>query len=125
MALFVVFLFLKNNKADKPTMASVEVPVENKNSSSSIIFFYGNTCPHCAKVEKFFEEENIRSKINFQSLEVYQNKDNANLMIQKAEACGLKPEELGVPFLYDSGKCLIGDTPIIDYFKNKISSSKS
>lgn len=111
-----LFLFLGNRKAN-----NITAPLNNLNDSNQIIFFYGEGCPHCAEVEKFFQQENIRSKINFQSLEVYQNKDNANLMLQKAEGCGLKPEELGMPFLFDPGKCLVGDQPIIDYFKSKTS----
>ena len=78
-----LFLFLGNRKAN-----NITAPLNNLNDSNQIIFFYGEGCPHCAEVEKFFQQENIRSKINFQSLEVYQNKDNANLMLQKAEGCG-------------------------------------
>jgi len=90
---------------------------------TDIILFYGNTCPHCKKVEDFINQNGIRDKIIFQNLEVYDNKANQSLMLQKFDLCkDLQPSDKGgVPFLYSSEKCVVGDTPVIDYLKGKAS----
>jgi glutaredoxin len=40
------------------------------------IFFYGNGCSHCAKVEKFFDENDIENKYDLEMKEIYFNRDN-------------------------------------------------
>lgn len=77
-------------------------------SDASIILFYGEQCPHCQDVEKYIASHQLDQKISFSKLEVWSNKANANLMAQKAQACGVKTDELGVPFLWATGKCYIG-----------------
>lgn len=96
---------------------------KNKENESSIILFYGDTCPHCKIVDDYIKENNVEEKINFVQKEVYRSKANSLEMRQKAEICGLKTDSIGVPFLFDGengAKCLIGDRDIIDYFASKI-----
>jgi len=85
-----------------------------------LIFFYGNGCPHCANVEKYFVDNNVETKISFEQKEVYNNQDNATEMGVYAQKCGLDLKTLGVPFLWTGSKCLVGDTPIINYFQDKL-----
>lgn len=90
--------------------------IENK-----MIYFYGDGCPHCANVEKFFQENNVESKIQFEKKETYSNNQNADLLSLIArKKCALPGTEIGVPFLWDGLKCILGDTPIIDFFEQKI-----
>lgn len=94
-----------------------------KSIEGKMVYFYGETCPHCANVEKFFEENRIEEKIQFEKKEVYNDKGNANLLILVARRkCNFKENEIGVPLLWDgkNGKCVVGDQPIIDYFKEKL-----
>lgn len=86
------------------------------------ILFYGNGCPHCADVEEWIKENNVSEKVKFDQLEVWYNKDNAAKLIEKAEACGLSANSVGVPFLYDieNNKCLSGSDKVEEYFKSKI-----
>jgi hypothetical protein len=88
-------------------------------NQSQLIFYYGNTCPHCAKVESFFKDNNVASKILFQQKEVYKNRNNAAELQTRAIACGLPADQIGVPFLWDgtNTKCLVGDQDIINFFK--------
>ncbi|MCX6795827.1 MAG: hypothetical protein NT165_03850 [Candidatus Falkowbacteria bacterium] len=86
-------------------------------SSSKVILFYGNTCSHCKKVEEYLQSN--PSKVKYRFLEVYDNKENANLMISKAKLCGLNSDNVGIPFLYDGKKCLSGDQDIIDWFSKQ------
>jgi hypothetical protein len=88
-------------------------------NQSQLIFYYGNTCPHCAKVESFFKDSNMAAKILFQQKEVYKNRNNAAELQTRATACGLPTDQIGVPFLWDgtNTKCLVGDQDIINFFK--------
>ena len=97
-----------------------------ESAKDKMIFFYGETCPHCANVEKFFEENEIEKEIQFEEKEVYNDKNNAKLLILVAKRkCNLKENEIGVPFLWDgeNSKCTVGDQPIIDYFKEKVATA--
>jgi glutaredoxin len=88
---------------------------------SQIILFYGNGCPHCAIVEKYIEENNIKNKISFAEKEVYYNQANAKELEAKAKICGLPTDSIGVPFLWNGGTCLIGDKDIVNFLKQKAS----
>ena len=88
--------------------------------NSSIIFFYGDTCPHCKNVEKYFQDNDVHNKIDFEEKEVYKNTDNAKLLADKAKICKIEENEIGVPFLWADGKCYVGDEEIIKFFNEKI-----
>lgn len=90
---------------------------------SEIILFYGDGCPHCAKVDEFIKDNNVEEKISFAKKEVYNNVANANELSQKAKKCGMDTKSIGVPFLWDGEKCLVGDVDIIDFFKKKMNES--
>jgi len=87
-----------------------------------IALFYGEGCPHCAKVEQFIKENRIKEKITFKEKEVYFNKENARQLVEVAKKCGFNENEIGVPFLWDgeNQKCIVGDEPIINFFKEKL-----
>lgn len=105
--------FWSSNSEKK--QASQEIP----QITSNIIFFYGQECPHCKDVEKFLAENNITEKVKFDSLEVSYNKASAKIFFEKAAECGLDKEEIGVPFIYSEGECLIGTLEIEAFFKEK------
>lgn len=107
----ISFFFLRKNSSN-----------ENLEILKEIILFYGRGCPHCEKVEKFIKENNLREKIYFEEREVYFNRKNARLLEEIAKKCNLTKNEIGVPFLWDGkvSKCIVGDEPIINYFKEKL-----
>lgn len=84
------------------------------------IFFYGNTCPHCAEVETWMKENKIEEKISLIKKEVYENQQNAQELAAAAQRCGLSTNSIGVPFLFAEGKCLIGTPDVIDYLSQKV-----
>jgi glutaredoxin len=94
----------------------------SNSTSSTIILFYGEGCPHCAKVEQFIKENKIKEKIAFEEKEVYFNKENAKQLVEIAKKCGFNEKEIGVPFLWDGEKqkCIVGDEPIINFLKEKL-----
>ncbi len=89
--------------------------------NADTIIFYGSTCPHCKKVNDFIIQNDIDKKLQFQHLEVYENKNNQNLMAEKLNKCTdlSEDDKGGVPFLYSPDKCVVGDQPIIEYLKEK------
>ena len=89
-----------------------------KTSSSAYEFFWGVGCPHCKIVEDFLANWDKTNKVTINKKEIYQNRENAVTFSAKATACGIPQNQQGVPMLVTpDGKCLLGDTPIIDYLK--------
>ena len=95
---------------------------EAKNATATPIvtdinFFYGQECSHCQEVEKFLVDNKIAEKVKFDSVEVWHNNANAEILSQRAQGCGVAPDEVGVPFLFAFGKCYIGTTEVENFFK--------
>ena len=89
-------------------------------NTKGIILFYGRECPHCKDVEDFITANNISQKVSFTRSEVWHNKDNAQLLAQKAQICGITGDSVGVPFLYDgNNKCYIGEVDVPNFFKTQ------
>lgn len=124
--LFPTFLFISvlllsifilwENKESGPDLGGAGQP----NSENQVILFYGDGCSICAIVDDYIGKNNVKEKIEFEQKEVYYNKNNANELIEKAKTCGISAESIGVPFLWDGEKCLMGSQDIINFFKQKI-----
>ncbi len=78
------------------------------NEEIEIDFFYGVGCPHCAAEKVFLDDlQNRYPDVTINAYEVYENKDNLDLL--KAKAKELDIEVNGVPFV------IIGDQYFIGY----------
>jgi glutaredoxin len=108
VVLAAVIMLVKDNGGQQPKQ------------ESSIVLYYGDGCPHCAIVDKFAEENKVAEKVTYEKKEVFNNKENADELTGRAKVCGLPTDSIGVPFLWDGSKCLIGDQDIINFFKQKI-----
>lgn len=86
---------------------------------SDTILFYGKECPHCIEVEKYIKDNQIEEKVAFDSLEIWHNKANSEIMLKKAQECGFEKDQLGVPFLYSKGKCYVGGPQVQNFFKKE------
>ncbi len=114
IALFgTLFLVYQTTQSSLSTTSLVTL------DKDAFIYFYGNTCPHCAELNEWLKETGIEKKVKFEKREVYQNKANANLMEQAAQICNLDTTQLGVPFVYDNGKCYIGSDQAKEIFQKK------
>ncbi len=120
IAVLVFSFFALSQEKNKSQFLIKETEMKKNQSTDQIILFYGNNCPHCAIVEKYIKENNIDDKIPLIQKEVYYNRNNAKELKVKAKICGLPTNSIGVPFLWDGKKCLIGDQNIINFFKEKI-----
>lgn len=85
---------------------------------SSYEYYWGNGCPHCENVDKFFSSWEGKDKVQIDKKEVWYNRENAKIMQERANSCQIPQSELAVPFLVTpEGKCFLGDEPIIQFFK--------
>ena len=91
----------------------------NKNESG-MIFFYGNSCPHCKEVEEYIATNNIKAKLNFKELETWENQSNAALLASKAKQCGVDISQgVPVPLFFDGQNCYVGSDKIKEFFASK------
>lgn len=90
-------------------------------SGDSIAYYYGSSCSHCKKVAEFVSTNGIESKLSIVKKEVTEsaNKKNADEWVARAKQCGLEKNKIGVPFVYASGKCYMGDVEVIDFLKKE------
>lgn len=86
---------------------------------SAIVYYYGEGCPHCKVINDFLVENNIAEKVSFEKKEVWNNKSNASEMSRRAKVCNIKPEGMGVPFVYAAGQCFIGEPDVKKFFSEK------
>lgn len=95
-------------------------------TNTTRIFYYGSTCPHCKIVEDFAKANDVKSKYDYTEKEVYGSKSNADEFIKRGTECGLDKDSIGaVPMFWDNGTCIVGDQPIIGFFKEKIGVSNA
>lgn len=82
------------------------------NGSISIIYFYGDTCSHCAKVRPVLDEIGARyPDVSITRLEIYSNQSNIPVFDAMSRAAGIP--DAGVPLLFVGSKALYGDREII------------
>lgn len=63
----------------------------------ALLEFYGNECPHCARMAPLVEKLRQEEKIEIEQLEVWENEQNAQKMAELDKGlCG------GVPFFYNT-----------------------
>jgi len=109
-------------KANAPVIDPGSVEGESttkENATDEIIYYYGETCPHCIDLNKFLEENKIAEKVNFSKKEVWGNKANAAEMEKKAAECDIERSGMGVPFVYARGKCYVGTPQAEALFKQE------
>lgn len=94
---------------------------ENK---TCIYFFYGNGCPHCAKVEPLIKELEKRPDIEVQEFEIYNNTDNSHLLSTFFTVLKISDEEKGIPAVFISKTYLTGDVNILNRLEKMINEYK-
>ena len=93
--------------------------VQAQSVSSDNCLFFGAGCPHCTKVEKYFQENGILEKYNIEEKNITGNSECAAEFNKICQDSGIPLNERGIPMIYFEGQCLMGDKPIINFFENK------
>jgi glutaredoxin len=127
MSSFAVFAFVvvRAKSQPEPTLiyddqSSLAAAKKKAGAASGPVLYYGASCPHCIALESYIAQNVVESRIVFARKEVYKDADNAQEMSERAEACGLRPTSVGVPFFWDGYRCYVGDQDIIKFFEAKI-----
>ncbi len=96
----------------------INVPVQaaNELQNKNILFFYGQGCPHCAKVEDYFNQINAFDNYPLVKKEIYFNRENAALFNTILDQNNIPLNERGVPTLVLGSQIISGDQPIISQF---------
>lgn len=88
------------------------------------ILFYGNGCPHCAKVEQYIKSNKLEDKFDIKLKEIYFNKNNLLELQEYLNKLQLESSQIWVPFLVinNPNECsyINWSTPIIDFFQQKL-----
>lgn len=119
IAVLIFSFFAISREKNRNQTSEGEIKAEENKEENQIILFYGDGCPHCEIVEEYIEKNNIYDKVSFSRKEIYYNKENSKEIGEKAKICGVPANSIGVPFLWDGEKCLMGDRDIIDFFRQK------
>lgn len=94
-------------------------------SAQCAVFFYGQGCPHCGKVEPFLDQVELKyPDLEIRRYEVYNDQQNLQLLNKYFESYGMSIYEQGVPVIFIGNKYLAGDTPIINNFENLVKKSE-
>jgi len=109
---------------DQTASTSTNTVATHNLKKSDFIYFWGSTCPHCKDLNDWIKKNKIDEKLAFKKLEVFYNKKNSNLMQEAAQVCNIPSDQIGVPFLYDNGKCYIGTPNAEDHFTEKVKANK-
>jgi len=81
-------------------------------------YFYGEQCPHCQKVDEYFQANGIYDKYKITKLE-FSNPFNTRLLLKFGEV--FKDPNIGsVPAVAFGDKFIVGDQPIISNFEKEI-----
>lgn len=75
-----------------------------------VYFFRGETCPHCQEAEEWFDSlpDEVKATYELDDYETWNNKDNAELMNQVAEARNETAKVTGVPYIIVGDKSWVG-----------------
>lgn len=84
----------------------------------SFTYFYADWCPHCQNVNKFFKDNGVYEKYDVQKLN-FDKAENKIKLKKLFEEKGYGGQS-GIPAILYEDKLLVGDTPIIDFFKKEL-----
>jgi cytochrome c biogenesis protein CcdA/glutaredoxin len=99
--------------------ADTVTPGDTSNKTC-IYFFYGDGCPHCARVEPFIDEMVQKYNLSIYSYEIYNNRSNVLIMHQYYDKYNVSIDQRYIPVIFIGDTYYIGDEPILQNLENKI-----
>jgi len=103
-------------------ITSNSISAENQQTlKACIYFFYGQGCPHCARVEPYLKTlEKTYPGIEIHKFEIYNNRTNLQLLMKYFDAYNVSEHERGVPAVFLVNKYFVGDRPILTHLLDAI-----
>jgi cytochrome c biogenesis protein CcdA/glutaredoxin len=83
------------------------------------VYFYSETCAHCEKVDKYFQEEDIYNTYDIEKIEA-SGPYNMAYFNKFLDAFSVPADKRGFPAIFFQDKMILGDEPIINSFVNEI-----
>jgi cytochrome c biogenesis protein CcdA len=94
-------------------------PSNTVGTTVCIYHFYGNGCPHCARIQPFIDEMAAKyPQIQVKSFEIYFNSSNQDLYRDFVARYEVK--SAGIPAIFISDKAFIGENVIRDNLEEEI-----
>ena len=117
-ALFVVSLFVGGGNESSSELKGISGPAYGK--SLDVYYFYGDGCPHCARVEPFLVEMEQKYNLALHRFDIYNNRSAIALFDEYSAEHGLTLETRGVPAVFVSDFHFVGDAPILEGFEETV-----
>jgi len=86
----------------------------------NVYYFYGEGCPHCAKVEPFIARIENEYALQLHKFEIYNNRENLLLLNDYFNKYQVPLEGRGIPVIFTSDSYIIGDVHILDSFEDVV-----
>jgi len=110
--LFVAALFVPGD-----SLSLVKSNAVVRRTGITVYFFYGQGCPHCARVEPFIDEMEHVYGLDVRRFEVYGNRSNMLLLQDYFERYGVPADSRGIPIVFTSEGYIEGDLNILNGFE--------
>ncbi|MCT4616885.1 MAG: hypothetical protein N4A38_01590 [Candidatus Gracilibacteria bacterium] len=105
------------------TIKEIDQAIEDNKDLTEYIYYYSKTCSHCAKVQKFFDDNKIEEKFNVIKKDTG-DYSNIQGLLAIRQALGLDVNMIETPFLVykENGELKYdnGDRTIIALFEAKL-----
>ena len=88
------------------------------------IYFHGNGCSHCAKVDPLIAELSKNAGIMIKDYEIYENEENRVLMQDYFNVFNVPGDDMGIPAVFIDNKYIVGDGPILENLKKMLEEHK-
>lgn len=95
--LFVAALFVPGD-----SLSLVKSNAVVRRTGIMVYFFYGQGCPHCARVEPFISEMEHVYGLDVRRFEVYGNRSNMLFLQDYFEKYGVPAGSRGIPIVFTS-----------------------
>lgn len=106
-------------------MLAAQISTAMAATVSSIDYYFGNTCSHCAEIKPFLDAiEKNNPHIRFNRIEVFANRDNATAMQRAFDQYGVPRDDRGVPAILINQKFLIGSEMITANLEKELAAIK-
>jgi len=116
--LFVVALFVDDGGSGVKTAAL------SVGSNVKVVYFYGEGCPHCARVKRLIDGLESGG-VRVQRFEVFVNRENLRLLNEYFERFNVPVADRGVPAVFIGDSYLVGDANILNGLESLLQSYSS
>lgn len=119
IAVVIILVFFFTTRDVAKNTVQMEAIAKESEFQPDIVFYTGQECPRCKKIEKFIDDNKLADKISLTQKEVLHNSQNNSDMKEKAMECLLDSSNVGLPFLWSKGKCYEGETKVQNFLKKE------